>query len=300
MKYVTFDIECAQYFPQSTPICNFGYVIADENFQILKRKDLIINPKMPFRLEKHYNRDDSLPYRQSDYDQAKKFDEVYSEILRFLDNDYYILIGHSMFQKIPYLLFEAKRYQLSLPNFRYFDLAILYKKFLNEKELVSMRKIADHLQLKLTSHKSDENALIMMKGVQHLLESSQKNLQESLNFWNEGYEEVKNFGQKKIKIRQKNSFDLFLEQYQTTSLGEKLEGKRICFSTFLENNQEYLPFVKFIIDQGGIYTKCIDECHIFVMIENKPCKRFMKIQENCIQDLQIMNLQAFTKMIEES
>ena len=46
MKYISFDIECCD----GKHICEFGYVITDENFKILQKECFTINPNKPFNL----------------------------------------------------------------------------------------------------------------------------------------------------------------------------------------------------------------------------------------------------------
>lgn len=46
MRYLIFDIECCD----GKHICEFGYVIADENFEIQEKTTLLIDPEHPFDL----------------------------------------------------------------------------------------------------------------------------------------------------------------------------------------------------------------------------------------------------------
>ena len=50
MKYVFFDIECANCFQGNGKICSFGYVVTDEKFKILEKKDIPMNPHSKFHL----------------------------------------------------------------------------------------------------------------------------------------------------------------------------------------------------------------------------------------------------------
>ena len=49
MKYVFFDIECACVYKNVAKICVFGYCVADEEFNILEKEDILINPNGKFR-----------------------------------------------------------------------------------------------------------------------------------------------------------------------------------------------------------------------------------------------------------
>ena len=65
MKYVFFDIECANYIDDVFTICTFGYTITDSEFNIIKQEDILINPCSPFNkivLRKiiHYQEEDFL------------------------------------------------------------------------------------------------------------------------------------------------------------------------------------------------------------------------------------------------
>ena len=46
MRYLTFDIECCD----GKHICEFGYVITDEKFNIIKKSVITINPESKFNL----------------------------------------------------------------------------------------------------------------------------------------------------------------------------------------------------------------------------------------------------------
>ena len=48
MKYLFFDTECANCFDGEGKICEFGFVLTDENYQIIEKDNIIINPESPF------------------------------------------------------------------------------------------------------------------------------------------------------------------------------------------------------------------------------------------------------------
>ena len=50
MNLVFFDIECASVNKTTAKICAFGYVVCDENFNIIKKEDILVNPKGKFHL----------------------------------------------------------------------------------------------------------------------------------------------------------------------------------------------------------------------------------------------------------
>ena len=47
MKYLFFDIECANCFDRKGKIFSFGYVLTDEKFNVIEpREDILVSPKV--------------------------------------------------------------------------------------------------------------------------------------------------------------------------------------------------------------------------------------------------------------
>ena len=44
MKYLFFDIECSNCFNGVGKLCEFGYVLCDENLNVLKKDDIPMSP----------------------------------------------------------------------------------------------------------------------------------------------------------------------------------------------------------------------------------------------------------------
>ena len=93
MRYLFFDIECCD----GKHICEFGYVITDENFNPLEKKDITINPKAKFNLTGRPNRPDiKLFYSEEFYYSSPEFPVFYDEIKRLLEYDEQIIMGHAI------------------------------------------------------------------------------------------------------------------------------------------------------------------------------------------------------------
>lgn len=55
MRYLFFDIECAD---GSKAICEFGYVLTDEKFNIIRKRNILIDPECHFNLAGRVGQDD--------------------------------------------------------------------------------------------------------------------------------------------------------------------------------------------------------------------------------------------------
>ena len=101
MKYLSFDIECAD--GGKATICSFGYVIADEQFNVLKKEDIVMNPEGKFDLEGRAGRPDvKLAYSKERFLRAPKFPHFYTRIKALLENGEYCVIGHSVADDVAY------------------------------------------------------------------------------------------------------------------------------------------------------------------------------------------------------
>ena len=77
MDYLFFDIECANC-NEGAKICEFGYVIANHNFEKIEQKNILINPNAPFD---EFVINSLLNYKKEEYDKSPLLPSVYDEIL---------------------------------------------------------------------------------------------------------------------------------------------------------------------------------------------------------------------------
>ena len=82
MKYVFFDIECACVYKNVAKICVFGYCVADEQFNILEKQDILINPNGKFHLTDHGGRRHRSPVRLRRFQKISRFQKVLSPASR--------------------------------------------------------------------------------------------------------------------------------------------------------------------------------------------------------------------------
>ena len=80
MKYLFFDIECAGVFKNVAKICAFGYCLTDEQFHILEKEDILINPQGGFHLtDRKGEQGLVLPYEYSSFKKYPTFLEKADE-----------------------------------------------------------------------------------------------------------------------------------------------------------------------------------------------------------------------------
>ena len=81
MKYLFFDIECANCFNGKGKICSFGYCVTDEDFNIIQSEDIVINPKDKFNLGTPQKEIIKLAYSKEEFFAAPDFSYFYKKVL---------------------------------------------------------------------------------------------------------------------------------------------------------------------------------------------------------------------------
>ena len=118
MKNVFFDIECACVFKNVAKICAFGYVVTDEEFNVLAREEILINPKGKFHLTgRGGNEGLVLPYEYEDFKKYPPFPAAYRKIKNLLEDKEAVVLGHATLNDVNFLNLETKRFHL--PSFRF-------------------------------------------------------------------------------------------------------------------------------------------------------------------------------------
>lgn len=96
MNFLFFDIECANSYGKHFSICSFGYCITNDNFEIFKKEDLVINPESKFEKRLlNENSDCPLAYTEDFFIKQPTF-------------NFFIQKFQIYFQRILYLVFPLK------------------------------------------------------------------------------------------------------------------------------------------------------------------------------------------------
>ena len=79
--FLFFDIECANCFNGIGKMCSLGYVIINENFEILDEDDVVMNPETEFDWYLFEPKNDcTLAYSKDYFRMQHNFESYHSEI----------------------------------------------------------------------------------------------------------------------------------------------------------------------------------------------------------------------------
>ena len=319
MKYLSFDIECAD--GGKATICSFGYVIADEQFNVLKKEDIVMNPDGKFFLEGRAGRPDvKLAYSRARFEHAPKFPHFYERIKALLENEEYTVVGHSVADDVAYLNKACKRYNLPALKFCYFDTQRFYREGSGERRSISLENAMLTLGIErcVQYHRSDEDALATLLVLQKLLEQKGTSLAAYISnpnsctgrtedfVWawdiapertrttsrvprNRGWREEK---YENVMLKGRKNHTLFLRYLDHgDGIGEKndkLAGKKISVSMNYETEhfKEMIRLVGLIKAAGGEYVMKASTVDVFATFEEvqedgsiRRCSRYDYIKE---------------------
>ncbi len=327
MRYLAFDIECCD----GAHICEFGYVITDEDFNVKEQKDIIINPEHKFRLTgRPGGRDIYLSFTEEQYYSSPLFTEYYEEIKNLLERKDQVVIGHSVSSDAGFLKTACKKYNLPPINFSFFDSQKAYGEYANIKNSISLEKAESLLELPKPEHlhKSDEDALLTLQLVQAMCNRLEVTLPQLMELCPAACGSSENY-----MIRYKgNSLEEMLETVdknpsalsngkkerciakfaksvrpQGEIIKSKLNGKNYCFGRRFEMNNVKLALllIQLMKNHGSTYNTKVIENDLYIATDEEiidgaqPNTRYAMAQQKreTQQNFEILTFDELYKLI---
>lgn len=301
MSLVFFDIECASVNKTEAKICAFGYVVCDENFNIIKKEDILINPRGKFRLtDRKGDKGIVLPYDYDDFKKYPKFTKVYPYIKSLLENPENVVCGHSTVNDVKYLNLETRRFRLPSFNFRFTDSQLVYMAVKNDfSRQFGLEHIANDLGVEFTPHRAADDAYATMRVCEALCKregadvkglcerykvrsgkiSSYKIFQPDSEGLRAYYKKRDEEHKKRAEARE-NFFNFVNKNNYRKKRSGINSGKRFCFSKEIENNVPFsVELAGAVFASGGRYTSRPQDCDVYIA-EEEGGKRYLNAVEN--------------------
>lgn len=177
MKYLFFDIECANCYSGKGKIYSFGYLLTDEKFNIIHGpEDLLVNPDSNFD---PYVKKNILAYDKGIFKTLPKFNQVYDSINKLMTEDDTLCFGYGITNDLRFLQNDCKRYGLPYIHARVCEIQKLIELVEGNKarklDVEYVERTGDNER---KTHRSDEDALRTAKVAQCICEKFNKKLHE--------------------------------------------------------------------------------------------------------------------------
>lgn len=301
MQYLFFDIECAVVFKNVAKICAFGYLLVNENFEILKKEDVLINPQGHFHLtDRKGEKGLVLPYKYEDFKKYPTFPQLADKIYSLLHAPDTLVVGHAVCNDVKYLNLESRRFSLPSFHFRFADTQFVYMNKVGEfSRQFGLGTIAEELGVEFTAHKAVDDAYATMRVAQEMCKEENCTFYELLEKYQidcgyiADYEitqtdsaaqrayKIERERQKEEREKARAAFHVFADKEKRKRAKEgKLKGKRICFSHALELET---PLAKKLLSatfsEAGFHTYQAEECDVYVCYEGEVGARLQSAKQ---------------------
>lgn len=287
MDYLFFDIECAD---GHRAICEFGYVLTNDKFEIKRKVNILFDPECKFNLtNRTHQKDLILTYPETEYLKFYPFYDSYDRIKSLLTSKNLMVFGYSVSNDINFLNKDSNRYKLPIMNFDSYDIQKILKELDKEKKLgkslecVAEKIVAESELVELKDHRACDDAaktMLVFKALicefhikpDNLIEMCNRSKVNSL----ETLEETKRKNiERSLFYKKKNLQKKGHELYQQAFTLDKdlidkdeFKGKTVIVSQEMQENlKELKEILSFAKDKGYVIYDHITGSNFFIVFD---------------------------------
>ena len=293
MKYLFFDIECSNCDYGVGKMCEFGYVLTDENLTILQEDDIPMSPgrgkENAFKLKgREHEKDLELAYDEEYYFSCHEFPHFYERIRRLIEDPETLCFAFSMNNDISHLYNSCKRYRKNEYNYTCFDIQKLACKYLDKNTQVSLKEACKRIvgrnsTIKLQEHLSRDDAKMEMMVFEAVCTLENKKPRDLLNEMDyaktNSIEHMKTVREKLLKRQAvKNSkayYKAHCDNDETLNNQDNI-GKRFLLSSKLVLAHDKMKeAIKIIKENGGYVSQTIAQSDYFVAFDEENISKIL-------------------------
>lgn len=179
MRFLSIDLEaCNKYIKGS--VFSIGVVLADDQFNIIYKEDILVNPHCKFNT--NFRKPIKFSVTPEDVAKAPDLREVYPKLLDLFAGDT-VIMAHSANNDMFMLNEACKRAKLPPFDFKYICTQMIYSAVYDVMTGIGLDKAVEDLNLTFNHHKADDDAemaLALLKKCCHTMGVSYPELEKVL------------------------------------------------------------------------------------------------------------------------
>ena len=306
MNLLFFDTECSSC-SNGAKICEFGYVLTDMEFNIIKYESLLINPQSKFNVYglRRAGIEFSHPYET--YYKSPDLKQRYDTIRALLSDPEILPVGYSCDNDARFLISDFRRNKLEVFDYEFLDVLPLFREGLKREKDLSLDTV--YLETRgedVHHHEALTDAAMTMQVLKYYLKLAEKTLVETLRTCHYAFGEVFKerivLGGKPFRFNGGGKMTGLNKRVMSAFLAGKpvregeLENKTFCFSKDYEAENFYsvLKAADEITDRGGSYTEVISLAD-FVIAGDNTDRGFLKRKKR--RSAKIISIAEFCGML---
>lgn len=170
MKFLCFDLEYASCKDGDKKICEFGYVVTNEQFGVIEEDNLIINPNINRADWDYHALREILTRTRDEYEKCFKFNHFYDRIAKLINDADYVF-GHTVDGDVVAVNQNCARYGLKYINYEFYDIKKIYKNYANAERDVGVNGILEEMGITGLANAHDAmadacNTMLILKEIQ--------------------------------------------------------------------------------------------------------------------------------------
>lgn len=308
MEYLFLDLECSN----GSDICSVGYVITDENFNVVEQNDVLINPESRFVLTNRAGTEGiTLAYKKDEFYSAPAFPKRYDWLKSLIEQPDRMVVGFAVSNDAGFIKKACERYSLPYINFNFFDVQKLDAKIHNEGNIRGLSKILDFYDIRQDEenilHKSDDDAFFTMQTFVRMLGElnigAREVIEQYADCCGESVDGAVSYNGHSIgspdKMRRKD-YCIFRSHCNTLKrenfgVSGPLSGKKICFCHNFEskNYRKMMVLAEKLYSRGARFVS-LKYCNLFVLT-GSPNSQSRIAEQN---GAEIIDLSALLQMLD--
>lgn len=306
MNYLFFDVECISCKGGKGKLFSFGYVLTNDNFEIIEKEDILMNPKLPRSEYDWYVVKHMMSYTLNEIENAPCFTEHYYRIKDLLQNPNNIVLGFDVYNDLMYVNDECERFNLPKIERKACDVQDLYKQYSGEHRQKGLSKLVELFEIDKSpyiEHNSCDDAEMTMLVAKAICEKLNLAIDDIINICDSSFVEAKERRQKTEEEKKQIAFNIKLKKI-AVNYPNRDKWPSICFSDSIKevNAEGRLRLIKAIFDKQYNYTSKVSECSIFV-IGNEYGERDLSCDhniENNNKDIKKISIEELSELLAEN
>ena len=169
MKYLSVDLEACNMFVKGS-VFSVGMVLADENFNIIFKRNYWINPLCRFAMK--FRKPIDFKVTMDDLTDKPTFAEVRDELAQYLEDKDTIVMAHSANNDMFMFNEACKRARVKPFEFRFICTQMIYSAVYDVENGIGLDKVSVQLgrTTEFTHHQADDDSEMALYLLKHCLE----------------------------------------------------------------------------------------------------------------------------------
>lgn len=287
MKFLFFDTECSNCFDGIGKVCEFGYILTDDNFRVKIKYEIPMSPGRGSNNKFHLraygkHKPISLAFDESYYYTQPEFDYYYGEIKKLMEDKDTICFAWSSDNDIQHLYNSCMRYSKEPIHYICYDIQKIFGKYIETSKQKSLKESCLHLvgatkMMDIQEHLSSDDSKMAMLILEKICELKNIDvltlLQESDYAKDDSIEYMNNFNKhKKEKEIIKTNIALYRhieEEDKAKLLLPEYENKRFRIYSDIIHKEIDLPnIIETIHNRGGIFVRDLKLIDFFIIYKD--------------------------------